>query len=105
MWADFGVEGRPGGSQLDDGTVSLDIQFAESGRENLRRGARRRGVFRATGGQCVDQPRPGDLGHEWVETHVGVEGRLGEADDAEFSTPRLGSCRIVEQDEPAGAER
>ena len=40
MWTDFGVEWRPRRPKLNHGAVALDIQFAESGRKNLRSGAR-----------------------------------------------------------------
>src|SRR5882757_2834719 len=105
MRTDFGVERRPGGSKLDHGAVALDIQFAESCRQYLRSGARGGVIFGAAARECIHQPGPGDLRHEGVETHVGVERGLRETDNAKLATPRLRCGWVVKEDEPPGAER
>ena len=104
MGADRGVKGGPGGTQLDLRTVALPRQFAEAGRQDLRRRSRRRDVPGAARVERIDEPRPRDVGEERVEPDVGLERRLREADDAEAAAPCLGFARVVEEDEPAGAE-
>ena len=86
--ADGGVEGRPRRAQLDLRAVALAGELAESGGEDLGRGAGCRDVPGAARVERIDQPRPGDIREERVEADVGLERRLREADDAERGRPR-----------------
>ncbi len=79
-------------------------KLAEARREHLRRRAGCCGVGGAALRERIDEPRPRDIREEGVDADLGLEGRLCEADDAEWPAPGVRSARVVQQHEPAGAE-
>ena len=56
------------------------------------------------GVECIDQPCPGHLSEERIDTDLRFEGSLREADHPEGSAPGLRLIRVIEEDETAGAE-
>ena len=103
MRAKLGVERSPRSANLDLRGVALLFEGAEPGREGLRRGARGVVVCCAARFECVDEPRPRDIGDKRIDPNLHLKGRLGEADDAKLTAPVLARSGIMHQDQATSA--
>jgi pimeloyl-ACP methyl ester carboxylesterase len=100
----FAAARSPGGPKFDLRAVALVGEFAETSRQDLRRGAGCGGVLRPPGVECVDEPRPRDIRQKWVFSDVCFQRSLREADNPERAAPGLRLVGIVQEDKAPGAE-